>query len=147
LLETKRIYETNARRNSKKDQVCQKRTIKCNKSTGKNPKKFLEPGTRSAAKTRTNISYRVNSIVLFVRILKTTERIRIYPGKAINQPLSACCSAGRYLKNAEGQLVRVHIFQIFAQLVVQEPGDQSLQHDLRECKTFFLKERDLKKSY
>jgi hypothetical protein len=23
---------------------------------------------------------------------KTTERIRIYPGKAINQPHSACCS-------------------------------------------------------
>ncbi len=51
----------------------------------------------------------------------------------------------RYLENTEGQLVRVHILQIFAQLVVQEPGDQSLQHDLRECKTFFLEERFKKK--
>ncbi len=51
----------------------------------------------------------------------------------------------RYLENTEGQLVRVHILQIFAQLVVQEPGDQSLQHDLRECKTFFLEDRFIKK--
>jgi hypothetical protein len=51
----------------------------------------------------------------------------------------------RYLENTEGQLVRVHILQIFAQLVIQEPGDQPLQHDLRECKTFFLEETDLKK--
>jgi hypothetical protein len=72
---------------------------------------------------------------------KSTERISIYPGKAINHPLSACCSTGTYLENTEGQLVRVHILQIFAQLVVQEPGDQSLQHDLRGCKTFFLEDR------